>query len=60
VSATTEDRVLLCADCGGSFVWSAEDQEFHRLQGYKPPRRCKDCRRAKREQEAGEEKGGKK
>jgi hypothetical protein len=50
---------LTCADCGHDFVWSAKDQEFFAEKGFQPPKRCKDCRQAKKEQrDGGERKGG--
>jgi DNA replicative helicase MCM subunit Mcm2 (Cdc46/Mcm family) len=44
------DQHLTCSDCGHDFVWTAKEQEFFRENGYQPPKRCKDCRRAKKEQ----------
>jgi DNA replicative helicase MCM subunit Mcm2 (Cdc46/Mcm family) len=52
------DQHLTCADCGHDFVWSAKDQEFFAEKGFQPPRRCKDCRRAKKEQRGGGERKG--
>jgi hypothetical protein len=43
-----EDKVLTCADCGRGFKWEAGEQAYYREQGYAPPKRCKDCRRAKK------------
>jgi hypothetical protein len=52
------DRELRCADCGGSFTFSAEDQAFFQEKGYEPPKRCKPCRQAKKqEREGGAERG---
>ena len=58
--STYTDQHLTCADCGHDFVWSAKDQEFFAEKGFQPPRRCKDCRRAKKEQQrgGGEREGG--
>lgn len=44
------DQHLTCADCGHDFVWTAKDQEFFREKGYQQPKRCKDCRQAKKAQ----------
>lgn len=45
------DQQLTCADCGQDFVWTAGEQEFFHEKGFaNPPKRCKDCRRAKKEQ----------
>ena len=46
MSATYLDQVLLCADCGGGFVWTAGEQAFFTERGLtEPPRRCEECRR---------------
>jgi CxxC-x17-CxxC domain-containing protein len=43
------DRILTCADCGAPFTFSAADQAFHQEKGFtNEPRRCPDCRAAKR------------
>ncbi len=44
-----EDKNLTCQDCGGTFVFSADDQAFHAEKGYEQePKRCPDCRSARR------------
>ena len=60
MSAAPEDRVLLCADCGGSFVWTAGEQEYFAGMGLtEPPARCKECRQAKKARRGdGERDGG--
>jgi CxxC-x17-CxxC domain-containing protein len=40
------DQNIVCADCSGSFVFSASEQEFFASKGYSAPRRCKSCRDA--------------
>src|SRR3990172_2539483 len=48
------DRNLTCVDCGASFVFSAEDQEFHAQKGYtNEPKRCPTCRAARRQTSGG-------
>ena len=43
------DRNLTCVDCGAEFVFTAEDQEFHASRGFtNEPKRCPDCRRARK------------
>ncbi len=43
------DKSLICADCGTSFIFSADDQSFHQEKGFtNEPRRCQSCRAAKR------------
>jgi CxxC-x17-CxxC domain-containing protein len=39
-----EDMELECGDCGVTFVFSAEDQEFYSQKRYSNPKRCPDCR----------------
>ena len=48
-----EDRQLTCADCGANFTFSAEDQEFYASKGYSDPKRCPECRAAKKAQSRG-------
>ena len=54
------EQRLKCADCGREFTFGAEDQRFFREKGFDPPKRCKECRRARKEQRGGggERKGG--
>ena len=53
------DVTLRCADCGRDFVWSVGEQAYYREQGYVQPKRCQDCRRAKKGRQYGQgEKGG--
>jgi hypothetical protein len=58
--SSSQDQTLTCADCGESFTWTAGEQEFFREKGFtNPPKRCKGCRQAKKEQRGGgERKGG--
>ena len=52
-----EDRTITCLDCGGSFPFTAEDQEFFAKKGYSEPKRCPSCRAA-RKSEGGGRQGG--
>jgi hypothetical protein len=52
----SEQRIT-CADCGREFAFTAEEQAFFREKGYHPPKRCKECRQAKKEQR-GDDRGG--
>jgi CxxC-x17-CxxC domain-containing protein len=46
------DKVLVCRDCGRDFVFSAGEQEFYQSRGLQhEPRRCPDCRNARRQQD---------
>ncbi|MGQ9546518.1 MAG: zinc-ribbon domain containing protein [Dehalococcoidia bacterium] len=45
------DKTLKCSDCGGTFTFTAEEQEFYAGRGYtNEPKRCPACREAKRAQ----------
>lgn len=54
------DQQLTCSDCNRDFTWTAGEQEFFHEKGFtNPPKRCKECRQAKKEQrDGGERKGG--
>ncbi|MEX2245785.1 MAG: zinc-ribbon domain containing protein [Dehalococcoidia bacterium] len=44
-----EDRTLNCIDCGREFTFTAGEQEFYASRGFSnEPRRCPDCRRARK------------
>ena len=43
-----EEKSLTCQDCGQSFTFSADDQEFFASKGYVDPKRCPDCRQARK------------
>ena len=48
------DRTLTCADCGNGFTFTADDQAYHAERGFtNEPRRCPDCRSARRSQQGG-------
>ncbi len=51
------DKTLTCQDCGAEFTFTADDQEFFAGKGYSEPKRCPDCRRA-RKAERGYDGGG--
>jgi CxxC-x17-CxxC domain-containing protein len=49
-----EDKTLHCVECGSDFTFTAEDQEFFQSKGYvNEPKRCPDCRRARKERQGG-------
>ena len=49
-----QDRTLTCVDCGQPFIWTAGEQEFYAQRGLtNEPRRCPDCRRARKAQGGG-------
>ncbi len=49
-----QDEILVCRDCGNSFVFSASEQAFFAEKGFQnKPSRCQACRAAKRAQQNG-------
>ncbi len=54
-----EDKTLECVDCGASFTFSASEQEFFANKGFtNEPKRCPDCRKARKDQRQGSQGGG--
>ena len=48
------DKTLTCSDCGASFTFTAGEQEFHQSKGFtNEPRRCPNCRGARRDSGGG-------
>ena len=44
-----QDKLLRCSDCGQEFTFTAGEQEFYSSRGLQnEPRRCPECRRAKK------------
>jgi len=55
---TYQDKSLQCSDCGKTFDFTAQEQEFYASKGYtNEPKRCAECRQA-RKAERGEGGGG--
>jgi CxxC-x17-CxxC domain-containing protein len=55
---TYKEKTLQCSDCGKSFPFTAEEQEFYATKGFtNEPKRCSSCRAAKKA-ERGEGGGG--
>ena len=53
------DKQLACVDCGAQFTFTAEDQEFHASRGFtNEPKRCPDCRRARKNARGDSPMGG--
>ena len=49
-----EDKTLECVDCNSSFTFSANEQEFFANKGFtNEPKRCPDCRNARKTQRQG-------
>ncbi len=54
-----EDKSLQCSDCGATFTFSAEEQEFFQSKGYtNEPKRCPACREARKAQRSGNDSYG--
>jgi len=50
-----EDKVLVCADCGKEFIWTAGEQEFYAERGFQnEPRRCPECRKTRKNTRSGQ------
>ncbi len=48
------DKSLQCSDCGSTFTFSAEEQEFFQSKGYtNEPKRCPSCRQARKSERSG-------
>jgi CxxC-x17-CxxC domain-containing protein len=48
------DKSLTCSDCGATFTFSAQDQEFYQTKGYtNEPKRCPSCRAARKSERGG-------
>jgi CxxC-x17-CxxC domain-containing protein len=53
-----EDRLLICADCGGEFIFTAGEQLFFLDKQFKnDPKRCKPCKSRRSAQTASPEGG---
>src|SRR5258706_5499522 len=43
-----KDAAIMCIDCSQEFIWTAGEQAFFRdKQLQNPPKRCKECKKAK-------------
>jgi CxxC-x17-CxxC domain-containing protein len=47
-----ENKEIQCFDCGATFVFTPEEQEFYQTKGYtNTPKRCPACRQARKERQ---------
>jgi CxxC-x17-CxxC domain-containing protein len=54
-----QDKSIQCSDCGATFTFSAQDQEFFQSKGYtNEPKRCPSCRQARKAERGGSTGGG--
>lgn len=43
-----DEKTIVCKDCKTEFVLTAGEQQFYQDNGFNEPKRCKDCRRARK------------
>ncbi len=49
-----KDKSIVCSDCGATFGFSTEEQEFFQSKGYtNEPKRCPTCRQARKAERSG-------
>ena len=49
-----QNKTLSCTDCGATFDFTAEEQEFYQSKGYtNEPKRCPSCRQARKAERRG-------
>lgn len=48
-NTTRDDQQIQCMECGQTFVFSSEDQDYHAQKGYSAPKRCMVCREKRRQ-----------
>ena len=54
-----EDKELQCSDCGATFTFNAEEQEFFQTKGYtNEPKRCPACRETRKARRYGSDSYG--
>ena len=54
-----QDRDLTCMECNQTFVFTADDQQYHADKGYtNEPKRCPSCRQARRSSRGDDGGGG--
>ena len=54
-----QDKTLNCSDCGADFTFTANEQEFFANKGFtNEPKRCPECRDARKAQRGNSGYGG--
>ncbi len=49
MTSMTQDKTLICKDCGEEFIFTAGEQDFFKEKGFtNEPTRCKSCRQARK------------
>ena len=51
------DMNITCVECGAEFVFSERDQAFYAERGMSQPKRCRNCRQARKAQGGGDRNG---
>jgi hypothetical protein len=52
------DKSISCPDCGTTFTFTSGEQEFFASKGFtNDPKRCPQCRQAKKQQRGGSQGG---
>jgi CxxC-x17-CxxC domain-containing protein len=47
-----QGKSIVCFDCGATFIFTVEEQEFFATKGYiNEPRRCHSCRQARKQEQ---------
>jgi hypothetical protein len=46
----SQDKDLVCKDCGQTYSFTAGEQEFYQSRGFSEPVRCKACRDIRKSQ----------
>ena len=44
----SQEKTLTCIECGETFEFTSGEQEFYKLKQLANPKRCKDCRKARK------------
>lgn len=47
--SSEKDVKIKCKDCGEEFVFTEKDQKFYEEKGFEPPKRCRNCRNARKD-----------
>jgi len=48
------DKSITCAECGATFVYTQDEQDFYKTKGYtNEPKRCPTCRQARKASTGG-------
>lgn len=54
VFSLSDDKTLVCKDCGETFTFTASEQEFYASKGFEnEPGRCPSCRAERKQQSRG-------